>query len=169
MFKMLKQLAIALGLVLGGALVALGATLPLPAVNGPYLGDQNNNLYQITLAYIQGAGYGQATVSTIDQTIGQTNCTPTGLSNNMLTFLKTSASTGYICLPPAIAGRRVEYYNGTGQTINIYGSNSPFVAGTADTINTTAGSTAYASMTTGKNTVCFAYANGAWSCSVSTQ
>ena len=144
--------------------LALSASLLPPAVNGPWLGDQNSNLYSIITAHIQGSGYGAGTaITTIDQTVGQANCTQTGLAN-MMHYLKTSAATGYICLPPALQGRLVMYQNATGQTIDIYGSNTFAVSGTQDKINGTAGSTAYTSLTNGLNTICFAPFNGLWSC-----
>lgn len=166
--KNLLRLARACGtsfaLVALGFLVARAATIPLPAVNGPYLGDNANNLYVITQSHIQGAGYGSGNaITTISQTSGQANCTQTGLSN-MMHYLETSASTGYICLPTANSGRIVMYLNATGQTIDVYSSAASYTAGTADKINGTAGTTAYSGLTSGKNLICFAPFNGLWAC-----
>jgi hypothetical protein len=54
--------------------------------------------------------------------------------------------------------------NGAGLTIDLYSSATSYVSGTADTINGTAGTTAYTGLTTGKNALCFAANNGAWYC-----
>jgi hypothetical protein len=150
--------------------IAWGAAQPLPGINGPSLGDPAANLYTLTQAYLSGSGFGTGASSGISpsQTSGQANCTQTGLTNK-LHYLKTSAGTGYICLPVAASGRDIKYYNATGQTIDVYSTPNGFTPGTADTINGTAGTSAYTSLTTGKNMECFAYANGAWTCSVTTQ
>lgn len=165
MKSLLKSLVQGVAGVLVGAFIVAAAQLPFPAVNGPYLGDGNNNLYQITQAYVSGSGHGTGTGISASQTSGQTNCTATGLVN-MIHSITTSASTGYICLPTAYSGRQVVYYNSTTQTIDVYGSNTPFAGagGTNDTINGTTGSTAYTGLTTLKTMICHAYANGAWSC-----
>ena len=75
-----------------------------------------------------------------------------------------SSGTGYICLPTAYSGHWQIIANATGQTIDIYSSAASYVAGTADTINTSAGTSAYTGLTTHKTAICFAYANGAWAC-----
>lgn len=93
----------------------------------------------------------------------QASCTALVFPMNNITTATTQANASF-CLPTATAGREVYIGNGSGVTINIFGSNTPFVAGTQDTINTTAGSTAYTSTTTTKNANCFAPANGTWFC-----
>ena len=154
------------GLAIALAAVAWLHAAPLqpPAVNGPWLGDQVNNIATLVNAHILGSGYGTgAAITTIDQTSGQANCTQTGLKN-MLHYLQTSASTGYICLPTAVSGRLVMYLNATGQTIDVYGSAASFTSGTQDKINGTAGDSAYTGLTSGKNLICFSPANGLWAC-----
>ena len=168
MKKRLLYVALAVATFAFGAwlshIASYAASLPLPAVNGPYLGDALINLYTIAKAHLSGSGYGSgASVTVISQTSGQSNCTQTGLTN-MMHNLGTSASTGYICLPTAQSGRLVMYLNATGQTIDIYSSATSYVSGTADTINGTAGTTAYTGLTTGKNLICFSPLNGAWAC-----
>lgn len=154
------------GLVLLGFIVANASALVPAAVNGPWLGDNLSNIWSLTNAHILGSGYGVGNaITTIDQSSGQSNCTATG-NANMLHYLKTSASTGYICLPTANSGRFILYLNATGQTIDVYGSNTSFVPGTQDTINGTTGSTAYTAMVSGKNLLCFSPANGLWACGV---
>ena len=44
--------------------------------------------------------------------------------------------------PPAFAGRIVMIGNGTSNGLNLFGSNTPVLSGTQDTINGTTGSTA---------------------------
>jgi len=144
--------------------LAHAAQIPLPGVNGPYLGDQNNNLYTLTLSYIQNSGQGAHAGISASQTSGQVNCTQ--LDSNALQQVTTSASTGYVCLPTAYSGKSILIGNGvSGQTIDIYSSATSYTSGTADTINGTAGTSAYTGLSTGKNTLCFAPANGAWYCS----
>jgi hypothetical protein len=158
----MRNFYIALSALVASVVISLGAQLPLPAVNGPYLGDQLNNLYAITQAYITGSGFGAHTKISASQTSGQANCTQ--LDANAQQEITTSAGTGYICLPTAIAGKELNIGNGTTQTIDIYSSAVSAVAGTADTINGTAGTTAYTGLTGNKNTTCFAPSNGAWYC-----
>jgi len=69
-----------------------------------------------------------------------------------------------VCLPFAVAGTNVQIRNAGAQTLNIYGqsANNP-LTGAADTINATAGSTAYAP-TSNQSADCFVAKNGAWSC-----
>src|SRR6185312_2653081 len=153
------------GLAIASGIIAFSHAAPLspPAVNGPWLGDQVNNLATLINAHILGSGYGIGAPLSVSQTSGQANCTPTG-NANMLHNIATSAATGYICLPKAVSGRFVMYFNATGQTIDVYGSASSFVPGTQDTINTVAGDTAYTGLTTHKALVCFASKDGAWAC-----
>lgn len=141
---------------------ALAAQLPLPGTNGPSLGDFTTNLYTLTQAYTQLARVGNHSSLSVSQTAGQANCTQ--LDANALQQIATSASTGYVCLPTAVSGKLVVVYNGTGQSVSIYSSASSFTSGTADTINGTAGSTAYTGMTTLKTAICAAVANGTWAC-----
>lgn len=148
------------------ALVLLGvvahATIPLPSVNGPSLGDASANIYSIVNAITQNSQMGFSSGLSVSQTSGQANCTQLG--SNALQEIKTSAAAGYVCLPTAVAGKEVLIANATGQTINVYSSAASFASGTADTINGTAGTTAYTGLTTGKNADCFVPANGAWYC-----
>ena len=149
-----------------GAVFTLGivwaAQQPLPGVNGPTLGDPLSNLYSLTQAYVNLAGLGNHTGLSVSQTSAQANCTQ--LDNNALQNVSTSSSTGYVCLPTAYSGKVVMILNSTSSTIDIYSSAISFTPGTADTINTTAGTSAYTGLTTHKITICAAVANGAWGC-----
>jgi hypothetical protein len=160
----MRKILMTTAAILASVAIAWAAQLPLPAVNGPYLGDQLNNLYAITQAYITGSGYGARGGLSVSQTSGQANCTQ--LDSNALQEVKASASTGYVCLPAAISGKEILIGNAAGQTIDLYGAptTASAVLGTQDTINGTTGSTPYTGMTTGKNVLCFAPANGAWYC-----
>jgi len=166
----LRSIAIAVALVLAGIGISLApalvirfahATLSLPGVNGPFLGDQNTNLYSVANAINNNNQLAFTPAISASQTVGQANCTQLTTPLNDVTI---SASTGYVCLPTATAGRVVWIYNPTGQTVDIYSSATSFVSGTADTINGQPGTTAYAKMTTGLSVTCFAAANGAWAC-----
>ena len=162
MRKILSAVA-SLGVLLASLAVATAASLSLPAVNGPYLGDQIDNLYGIYQAFIQTAGHGATSVTTISQTSTQANCTQLG--SNSLQQLKTSASTGYVCLPTALQGKVVMISNATGQSIDIYGSATEAVSGTEDYINGTIGTTAYTGLTSSEAlTICMSPVNGFWYC-----
>lgn len=77
----------------------------------------------------------------------------------------TVASSGdSVCLPFAVAGSDIQIANNSATTLNIYGqAGNNLLTAAADTINATAGSTAY-QPTTQQNTECFAAKNGAWRC-----
>lgn len=147
------------------ALVLLGivahAALQLPGVQGPFLGDYNTNLYSVASAINNNNQLAFTPAISASQTVAQANCTQLTTPLNDVTV---SAATGYLCLPTATAGRVVWVANPTGQTVDLYGSATTFTPGTQDTINGTTGTTAYTAMTTTKNTMCFAPANGAWFC-----
>lgn len=51
------------------------APLPLPGVNGPYLGDQNNNLYVLTQSFERLAGLQNSAGLSVSQTATQAACT----------------------------------------------------------------------------------------------
>lgn len=155
------------------ALVLLGAVsyaaLQLPGVQGPFLGDQNTNLYSVAQAINQN---NQNAVSNLTSTTAlQASC---GVITNPLNVIITSVATGSICLPPATAGRIVFIANATANAANLFGSNTPFVPGTQDTINGVTGSTANTTtiVTAGaaatKQAFCFSPANGAWNCNIAT-
>ena len=160
-----KYLGPVLAILALGASYALAAQLPLPAVNGPYLGDEQNNLWQLTTAYETSSGLQSTSGLSVSQTSAQANCTQLGSA--ALQEIKTSASTGYVCLPTAFSGRVIRIGNATGSTIDIYSSATSFTSGTTDTINTVAGTTAYTGLTTHISTTCFAPTNGAWYCASS--
>jgi hypothetical protein len=157
------------------ALVLLGvfahATLQLPGVQGPFLGDQNTNLYSVASAINNNNQNAFSAALTANNANSQSTCTTI---TNPLNLVTTSASTGSLCLPPATAGRIVMIGNGTSNGLNLFGSNTPFVPGTQDTINGTTGSTANttvlpsASSTANKNAFCFSPGNGLWNCNVAT-
>jgi hypothetical protein len=144
---------------------AVASELPLPAVNGPYLGDAVNNLYQITNAYHRLNGISTTSAISASQTLGQATCTQ--LNFNGMQEITTSAATGGVCLPTAFSGKMIVIANATGQTINIYGSATPFTAGGQDNINTVVGTSAYTNLTTHKTAICSSASNGNWYCSTS--
>lgn len=133
-----------------------------PGVTGAWLGDDTFNLNALWVAQGRDAGRGYTSGISASQTSAQANCTV--LNQDAMFEVKTSASTGYVCLPTAVAGKRVMIGNASGQTIDIYSNATSYTSGTADTINGTAGTTAYTGLTSGKSTICFAANNGAWYC-----
>lgn len=95
--------------------------------------------------------------------VGSAQASCVALTQPLNEVATTAASTG-VCLPTAVAGRIVMIWNAGANTLSVYGSNTPFsAAGTADTINGTAGSSAY-SVTTTKSALCFSPANGKYAC-----
>jgi hypothetical protein len=155
------------GLVLLGFVAAFAANSAYwgnntPGTTGPWLGDSTFNISSLYVAHARLAGIGYNPNLSVSQTSAQANCTQ--LNNDGLQQVKTSAATGYVCLPTAVSGKIVMISNPSASTIDIYSSAQSYVSGTADTINGTAGTTAYTSLTTGLNTICFAPNNGAWNC-----
>lgn len=137
------------------------ATFTLPAQTGPSLGDFNVNPY--TLANAINTNTQQAS-QTLALGPANTQSTCANVTAPMVNLSTSSIANGSVCLPPAFAGREVMINNPSGQTLNLFGSNTPAVVGTQDTINGTAGSTAYTSTTNGTNVQCFAPALGVWAC-----
>ena len=118
-------------------------------------------------AYQAGSAYGAVDLGSISQTSGQSNCTVIGPVNaSMLHKATTSASTGYICLPTAYAGKIVYIANATGHNLDLYSNATSYTPGTADTINGTAGTTAFTGLTSSNAyATCISPVNGAWYCS----
>jgi hypothetical protein len=166
MLKLFRAFGASFALVLLGALSYAAVTsLPLPAVNGPYLGDFGNNLYAITSNYLAGSGIGSVDLGSVSQTSAQANCTTiASVNSSELHQVTTSAGTGYVCLPTANPGKVVAVYNATGQTIDIYSNATSFTNGTTDKINETAGTTPYTGLTTHKTLICVAAVGGHWGC-----
>jgi len=148
------------------ALVILGfaahAVLVTPPVQGPYLGDNNTNLYTLQQAVSFNNQMQFATV--IPTLTTQAGCIQLSAATNQV---NGSLSNGSVCLPAAVPGREIFIANNLtgGVSVNIFSSNNPAVVGTADTINGTAGSSAYTGLSTGKNSQCFSPSTGAWFCS----
>lgn len=168
MLRFARAAGAAFALVLFGAAFGMAAVSPYwqgqtPGSTGAWLGDSTFNINSLWRAHVTGAGMSYTSLTTISQTSAQANCTQ--INPDAMVEAKTSAATGYLCLPSAVAGKVVMIGNASGQTIDLYSSATPGVPGGAtDTINGTAGTTAYTSMSSGKNTVCFAANNGAWYC-----
>lgn len=141
-----------------GAALAVTGTPPIPsngfgAVDGTWLnglaGGQNE-LYQ----------------NGITAHAGGTQAACFGLQPGVQLYeVDTVATTAdSVCLPFASAGADIQIRNAGANSMSIYGlaTNNPLTAA-ADTINGTAGGTAY---TVGANTnaACFVAKNGNWSC-----
>ena len=92
-----------------------------PSVNGPWLGDNNFNLYRLWLAIAHNEGRDFWPAISVSQTAAQANCTQLNPGYSQVTV---SAGAGYVCLPTAYGGREVKVVNGTTQTINVYTSSS---------------------------------------------
>ncbi len=133
-----------------------------PGTTGPWLGDVTFNIWNIFRAIARDDGHGFAPSLSVSQTDTQAGCTQ--LNADAFQQISTSASTGSVCLPAGSAGRRVTISNVTTQTIHIYGNATATVSGTPDSINGTAGSSAYAGLTTGKMSICSTVNAGIWFC-----
>ena len=141
-----------------------GATYGLsPGVTGAWLGDSTFNIYTLWRNYTNSAGLSYTAGISASQTSGQANCTQ--LNSDALQQVSTSASTGYVCLPTGVAGKKIVIAMVPAQTLDIYSSATSFVSGTADTINGSAGTSAYTTNTgSNKTTACYSVNNGAWEC-----
>ena len=163
-----RAFGVAFALVVIGAVAGFAANSSYwqnqtPGSTGAWLGDSNFKIYTLWRANNQNAGHAYTSGISASQTSAQANCTQ--LSSDALQQVSTSASTGYVCLPTAVSGKIIMIAMVPAQTLDIYSSATSYVSGTADTINGTAGSTAYTANTgTNKQTICFAPNNGAWSC-----
>ena len=159
--KKLRYLAVGAACWMLGAIIAQGIGLALAAltvpepgfrlVDGNALASAINQMNQMAVSANQTAG------------AANTQSTCTAIVNPVVQAA-TSAANGSFCLPTATAGRLVMISNSSGQTINLFGSNQSFTAGTQDTINGTAGSTAYTGTADGDLAICVTVANGAWKC-----
>jgi hypothetical protein len=133
------------------------AVLPTPGVQGPFLGDQFTNVYSLQQAatFMNQMGFASPSNSSTTQVL----CVPLTTPTNSVT---PGAAGGSFCLPTAIAGRMVVVSNASATlAANIFGSNTPFVAGTQDNINGSPGSGAF-SLAANTQTLFVANANGLW-------
>lgn len=119
-------------------------------------------------AWLNGLAGGQNDLfqSGITAHAGGTQAACVSLTPGIQLFeIDTVANSGdSICLPFAAAGTDIQISNAGAQPMSIYGqsANNPITAA-ADTINGTAGSSAY-SVTNANNVQCFVAKNGAWKC-----
>jgi hypothetical protein len=166
--KLIREIARAFGAACSVVLLSgwfAFAVIQNSAPNGPFLGDGNVNLYSLLNAITQDNQMGFQSVSTVSQTLTQAACTQLNTTFPMVNVISgASAGTGSLCLPTATAGREFYIGNATGQTLDLFGSATTAVSGTQDTINGTAGTSAYTGLTNGKNSNCFAPAAGVWFC-----
>ena len=96
----------------------------------------------------------------------QATCTVLTSGVYQISVDTVGSSGDSVCLPFANAGVNVQIANNSSTTLNIFGQagNNPSVSpAAADTINNTAGSSAY-QLTTQQNADCFVAKNGAWRC-----
>lgn len=162
-----RAMGVSLALVLVGVF-AHAAVSPYwqsrsPGVTGAWLGDDTFNINGIWRAYTFDSGKSFTSAISASQTATQAGCTQ--LSADAFQQVTTSAATGSVCLPTAVAGKTTTIVMTPAQTLDIFSSATSYVSGTQDTINGTAGTSAYTSNTgSNKTTTCFAVANGAWNC-----
>lgn len=158
LIRAFRAMGAAFALVLLGVLSHAALVIDVP--NGPSLGSQNINPFTLASA-IQGNN--QQGFATIVPGPGNTQSTCT-VVRTPLVLITSSVANGSICLPQGLGGQTIKVLNTSGQTVNTFGSNTPFAVGTQDTINGTAGSSAFTGLTNGLSMVCFSPANGVWGC-----
>jgi len=94
----------------------------------------------------------------------QAACTvlPAGIA--LISIDTVTSGADSVCMPFAVAGTDFQFAVNSSNSPNVYGqaANNP-LTGAADTINATAGSTAYQPAGQ-KNVECFSPKNGAWRC-----
>jgi hypothetical protein len=118
------------------------------------LGDKSFNVGMLWAAHVSRQGMAFSPGLAAAQIGDPVGCLP--LNNSALQEIKISAGNGFVCLPPAIPGKRVLIGNGVGQIMTLLPS-----IGSTDTIN---GLPSYAGMTGNAVARCFAVALGAWYC-----
>lgn len=151
--------------MLVGALITAAISCAFAAVgNPPLLGFQAvDGTWLLGLA----SGQNQVYSSGITAHAGGTQAACYSLTPQAAQYeVDTVASGGdSICLPFAIPGTDLNVRNAGAQSMNVFGqAGNNLLTSTTDTINGTAGSTAYA-LTSQNNMECFAAKAGAWSCS----
>lgn len=111
------------------------AVLTLPDFNGPYLGDQNTNLYTVAQAINQWRQQQTTSGLTALAGGGQTGATRLGYGFNQITVVATAADS--VQLPPCNVGAAVYVTNDDStDAMTVFGAQ-----GRSDTINGTAGAT----------------------------
>src|ERR1700722_3586443 len=125
-----RAFGVAFAIALVGAAAGFAANSPYwqnntPGTTGPWLGDSYFNISTLYQAHARNAGMGYTSGISASQTSGQANCTQ--INADALFQVKTSASTGYICLQTAVAGKVTMISNPSGQTIDIYSSATSYV------------------------------------------
>ncbi len=155
---LLNMLAGAIVFAMGAALAITG-TPPLPNINfalqdGQWLLGLAGGVNELYAANITAhAGGGQASCFAL-------------VPGTQLYEVDTVATSGdSICLPFAVPGMDIQIRNAaSANSMNVFGqTNSNALTGTADTINGTAGSSAYA-VPSNNSVACFVAKAGVWSC-----
>ncbi len=147
--------------MLVGAFVAAAVSAAIAVTGTP----PGTGFQTIDGAWLNGlAGGSNYTFQSGITATGTNQATALQLTAGIAMFeVDTTASSTGVALPQCVAGTGIQLRNAGAQTLSIYGSatvNSLTAAN--DTINGTAGSTAY-TITTNTNAEFFCAKNGAWS------
>jgi hypothetical protein len=138
------------------AALAVTGQAPVPgfqAIDGSWL-----------LGVVQGVNWTYQNSITAHAGGGQTACQNLPASIYLIEIGTVASTSDSVCLPFAIQGTNMSIHNAGAQTVNIFGqSANNLLTGSADTINGTAGSSAY-SMISQNSAECFAAKNGVWAC-----
>lgn len=102
-----------------------------------------------------GGGFTQQNAITAHAGGGQANGVPLTAAICNVTVVGTIGDS--VCLPSAVGGQEISLFNSATNSMNVFSSN----ASTADTINGTAGTTAFA-LAGGKNAEFVSPAQGVW-------
>lgn len=140
--KTLKNFLLAVVLVTLGILINTGierarAVLPLPGVQGPFLGDTVTNLYSVTNALVSMNQQTTTTALTALAGGGQTGATQLNPGLNQVATVASAADS--LQLPPCTITSIVYVTNDGANSMTVFGK-----AGRTDTINGTAGATGVA-------------------------
>jgi hypothetical protein len=111
----------------------------------------------VNLILSQGGNGQGSTISAVTAHAGGTQALGVALTTCMINISVCATTGDSVCLPVAIGGQSVYIANSGAAPCNVFSSN----ASTADTINGTAGTTAF-SLVNGKNVQAFSVAAGAW-------
>lgn len=135
MLKTIRDMLV--GAFVASAVASAFAAFTLPAFNGPWLGDQNVNLYTVAQA-INQANQQQATTSiTAHAGGGQSASVALGYGFNQVGTVASGSDS--VQLPPCNVGAMVYVTNDGSNSMTVFGNSAR-----SDTINGTAGSTGVA-------------------------
>lgn len=130
--------------------------MPVPSDLGNGVGLIDANAIDANFALLSNGG-GLSATTGITAHAGGTQAAGVALTSaiNLVTVCATAGDS--VCVPPAVGGQAITVLNAGAASMNVFSSN----ASTADTINGTIGTTAFA-VAAGKNAEFISPAAGVW-------